>query len=435
MNKTLISAFLALVSAGIAFGQCPLTFVGSDQAQIGVYVAPVNESEPTVAYNSEVLLTPASVMKSVTVAAALHRYGGDFRWQTVVKSSGKIADGTLRGNLVFIGSGDPTLGSYEFRKNRTGFLAALRSAAADKGFSHVAGCAVDASSWPNQGAIPSWEIEDIPGVDGAGFYGLNWNDNTFNLSVPSMQASPRIPGLQIKRRASSGGLSAFRNPGSYEITVTGQLGNKQKSATLKCSMPYPPEVLLGEVDSLFSARKEKFNGGDTATVLVYRSPELREVARSLMIRSDNQMAEATLRLLEPRQPRAKAIATERAILTGLGVDLKGARIADGSGLSRHNAISPRQLGQILRSMARNGDYVGSFARVGLDGTVRNFMKTDPNRENFVLKSGSMTGVICYVGYRLDPQTKSPTHVLAIMINNAPDSKAARAAIASFLSSL
>ena len=122
-------------------------------------------------------------------------------------------------------------------------------------------------------------------------------------------------------------------------------------------------------------------------------------------------------------------------MTGLGVDLKGARIADGSGLSRHNAISPRQLGQILRSMARNGDYVGSFARVGLDGTVRNFMKTDPNRENFVLKSGSMTGVICYVGYRLDPQTKSPTHVLAIMINNAPDSKAARAAIASFLSSL
>ncbi|MDE6228597.1 MAG: hypothetical protein K2M40_02275, partial [Muribaculaceae bacterium] len=60
MNKTLISAFLALVSAGIAFGQCPLTFVGSDQAQIGVYVAPVNESEPTVAYDSEVLLPPAS---------------------------------------------------------------------------------------------------------------------------------------------------------------------------------------------------------------------------------------------------------------------------------------------------------------------------------------------------------------------------------------
>lgn len=435
MYKTLTGALLALVSAGIAFGQCPLSFVGSDQAMIGVYVAPVSDTNPTVSYNSETLMTPASVMKSVTVAAALHRYGGDYQWQTVVKSVGKIADNTLRGNLIVIGSGDPTLGSYEFRKNRTGFLTALRSAAAEKGFTQIAGQTYASSPWPDQGAVPSWEIEDIPGVDGAGFYSLNWNDNTFNLSVPSMQPSPRIPGLKIERRAGSGGLSAFRNPGSYEITVSGQLGNKQKSATLKCSMPNPPEVLLGEIDSLFLSRKEKLTAGDTSTVLVYRSPELRDVARSLMIRSDNQMAEATLRLLEPRQQRARAIAAERAILSGLGVDLKGARIADGSGLSRHNAISPRQLGEVLRSMARNGDYVGSFARVGLDGTVRNFMKNDPNRENFVLKSGSMTGVICYVGYRLDPQTKSPTHVLAIMINNAPDSKAARAAIAEFLSSL
>ncbi|MDE7335030.1 MAG: D-alanyl-D-alanine carboxypeptidase, partial [Muribaculaceae bacterium] len=124
-----------------------------------------------------------------------------------------------------------------------------------------------------------------------------------------------------------------------------------------------------------------------------------------------------------------------AILSNLGIDLAGARIADGSGLSRHNAISPRQLGQVLIACADNPDYVYSFARVGVDGTVRNMMRNVPGCECFVLKSGSMTGVICYVGYLLDRQSRKPTHAIAIMINNAPDTKAARAAISNFLSSL
>ncbi len=435
MIKQLICATLALVIAGIASGQCPLTFTGSDQAVVGVYVAPVSGQEPTVAYNSEQLLTPASVMKSVTVAAALTKCGGDFCWQTVVKTSGSIANGKLRGNIEVIGSGDPTLGSAQFRKEREGFLTALRNAASKSGITAITGKAIELSPWPDQGPVPSWELEDIPGIDGAGFYSLNWNDNVFNLSVPSLRTTPNIPGLKIRNLGGKGPLKFFRNPGSYELTVSGAPGGKQKQATLICSMPNPTEVLLSQIDSLFGAGGNKEPGGEKSTLLVYNSPQLREVARSLMVRSDNQMAEATLRLLAPGQPRAKAIAAERSILSEMGIDLAGARIADGSGLSRHNAISPRQLGQILIKCADNPNYVRSFARVGLDGTVMNFMRNTPGCECFVLKSGSMTGVICYVGYRIDRLTQKPSHAIAIMINNAPDTKAARAAISEFLSQL
>lgn len=435
MTKHLISALLALVSAGIAFGQCPLIFVGSNQAQIGIYVAPLSGGEPTVAYNSEVLMTPASVMKSVTVAAALHKYGGDYRWKTTVKATGTVSQGILQGDLVITGSGDSTLGSAEFNKEREGFLSALKKAAADYGFSKINGAAVESGSWPDQGAIPTWEIEDVPGIDGAGFYSLNWRDNVFTLSIPSMKTFPAIPGLKISREESTRGLSFFRNPGSYELFVYGSLGRNQKAASLRCSMPDPPSVLLNEVNNLFEGKQAAGKSNDSTLILEYFSPRLRNVTRSLMVRSDNQMAEATLRLLTPRLPRSKAIAAEREILTDLGIDLRGCRIADGSGLSRHNAISPRQLGEILRAMATNGDYIGSFARVGLDGTVRNFMRDSTCKDNYILKSGSMTGVVCYVGYRLDPQTKSPTHSVAIMINNAPNQKAARAAISSFLDAL
>ncbi len=434
MKVRIVSALVALVSAGIAFGQCPLAFDGSDQALVGVYIAPLNGGAAIADYNSSRLFIPASVMKAVTTAAAICRRGGDYRWETTVTAQGRIRSGVLDGNITITGSGDPTLGSDQFKTGRQSFLSALKEAAVAKGIDRITGKVDEGKPWPNQGPVPSWEIEDIPGIDGAGFYTLNYSDNVFVLSYPSMKTYPNVPGIELRYRGGSGGLRFFRNPGSNEINIYGQLGRRQKRASMKCSMPNPPAVLLAEADSIFhSGRKAVSASSDTLRLLTYRSPELRDVVRSMMIRSDNQMAEATLRLLAPGESRGAALAAERSLLTNLGVDLKGARLADGSGLSRHNAISPVQLASVLKVMARNGDYVGSFARVGLDGTVKNFMRGIPGRENFVLKSGSMTGVVCYVGYRLDPQTKAPTHVIAVMINNAPDPKAARAAISDLLS--
>lgn len=427
------SLSILLVTTGVAFGQCPLTFDGGRQATVGIYIAPVKGGSVNVDYNSAKLLTPASVMKAVTTAAAISKYGGDYCWTTTVGATGKIYNGVLNGNITITGSGDPTIGS-EYFKERQSFLAALRNAASSKNITSISGQAVNVKPWPGEGPVQSWELEDIPGVDGAGFYSLNFSDNVFVLSFPSMSTSPSIPGLNPIYKGGTGGLRFYRNPGSYDLTVYGKLGNKQKRASFKCSMPNPPEVLLNEVNKIFSAKKNKVEvSKDTLLLLTYKSPKLRDVTRSLMVRSDNQMAEATLRLMSPGKMRSSAIEIERAQLSSLGVNLKTARIADGSGLSRHNAISPRQLGEVLRVMARNGDYVGSFARVGLDGTVKNFMRGVPGRENFVLKSGSMTGVVCYVGYRLDPKTKSPTHVIAIMVNNAPNATSARNAISTLLS--
>ncbi len=423
---------ILLVTTGIAFGQCPLTFDGGGQATVGIYIAPVKGGSLTVDYNSAKLMTPASVMKAVTIAAAISKYGGDYCWTTTVGATGKVVNGSLNGNITITGSGDPTIAS-DFFKEQPSFLNAIKSAASAKGITKVAGQAVNVRPWPGEGPVPSWELEDIPGIDGAGFYSLNYNDNVFVLSYPSMASSPEIPGLKAAYKGGTGGLRFYRNPGSHEVTIYGKLGNRQRRASFKCSMPNPPAVLLNEVNKLFSASKRKVKASkDTTLLLCYKSPELRNVARSLMVRSDNQMAEATLRLMAPGQMRVRAIEAERELLTSLGVNLKGARIADGSGLSRHNAISPRQLGEVLRVMARNGDYVGSFARVGLDGTVKSFMKGVPGRDNFLLKSGSMTGVVCYAGYRLDPTTKSPTHVIVIMINNAPNATAARKSIAKLL---
>lgn len=425
-----------MMSAAVAYGDCPLSFKGSNVASIGVYIAPIDQKKSDTYYNyqSDRLLTPASVMKSVTVAAALKEKGGDYKWETKVMAVGTVQDGTLHGNIIVEGSGDPTLGSKYFSEDQPDFLQMVSEALNRHGIKQVDGRTIASTPWPDEGAVPSWELEDIPGIDGAGFYRLNWNDNVFTLMVPSMTLTPSIPDLNVKWTKSSSGLTAWRNPGSYDVTVSGQLGKKQSRAALRLSMPNPPSVLTAKIDSISGCKGEKITASsDTIMLLTYTSPTLREVCRSLMIRSDNQMAEATLRLLAPGRSRSAAIAAEKNALEG--VPMQYMRIADGSGLSRHNAISPRQLAEVLRHMSKNTDYVSSFARVGMDGTVRSLMKDVPGRENFVLKSGSMTGVVCYCGYRLDPQSKLPTHVIAIMVNNAPDPTEVRKAISSLLSTV
>jgi D-alanyl-D-alanine carboxypeptidase/D-alanyl-D-alanine-endopeptidase (penicillin-binding protein 4) len=49
--------------------------------------------------------------------------------------------------------------------------------------------------------------------------------------------------------------------------------------------------------------------------------------------------------------------------------------------------------------------------------VRSFLKDNKRSSEFVLKSGSMSGVLCYAGYHLDPETGVPTHALVVMVNN------------------
>lgn len=440
MIRRLIIALTLLTSGAAAFCSCPLSLKGntpqSNVASVAVLIEPINgNGTPNIDYQADLLLTPASVMKTVTVAAALGQKGGDYTWHTTVTATGTVdSQGTLHGNLTVCGSGDPTLGSFYF-KERPSFINMLRQSLETQGIKRIAGQVNGCGTWPDQGAVPSWELEDIPTVDGAGFYRLNWSDNVFSINVPSMECTPTVPGITVVKIGGSGGLRPWRNPGSARVELYGQLGKGQKRGVVKVTMPDPQSALFEAIKKVVAVEGKRIDdsGKPTKLLLDYQSPPLAEVTRSLMVRSDNQMAEATLRLLAPGKSRKEAIVAEKAQLTQSGVDLGWTSVADGSGLSRHNAVSPRVLCRVLKAMAGNADFVGSFARVGLDGTVRSLMQGVPGRENFLLKSGSMTGVVCYCGYKLDPDTKLPTHAIAIMVNNAPDSAEVRKEVSKLLS--
>ena len=160
MMRILYLSLVAVLPFMSLFASVPIDVKG---AAVGIYIAPVSDNPTaTVEYNSDVCLTPASVMKAVTSATALSVLGADFRWETIVTATGSISfDGILMGNVVINGSGDPTLESRFFSGNR-GFCDRLAKALAEEGCRSVTGrIVVDESRFIDVGINPSWEIEDV----------------------------------------------------------------------------------------------------------------------------------------------------------------------------------------------------------------------------------------------------------------------------------
>ena len=246
------------------------------------------------------------------------------------------------------------------------------------GVSYIGGNIVyDDKVLPDGGIVPYWEVDDIKYSYGVGLYPVNWMDNYFegDYVMPSPPTYFRQQLIEV--------LSM------NEINVEGD--------SLKFTAPT-----------------------DTTLVFTHLSEPFSEIMHSLMVRSDNLMAEGTLRALAPAEPRDTAISLLKDFWKERGVDLTETRILDGSGLSRANAVAPGQLGKMLTYMAKSDlakEYVDLFARVGKEGTVKSFLAKTRLDGRMALKTGSLSGVQCYAGYLLDKDTGLPTHTVVIMIDH------------------
>jgi len=94
---------------------------GEESTSVGIYIKDLTSGDVLVDHNSQLALTPASVMKAITTASALSINGADGRFTTRVSLKGsKGASGVWNGDIVVAGAADPTLESETF-KSKLGF--------------------------------------------------------------------------------------------------------------------------------------------------------------------------------------------------------------------------------------------------------------------------------------------------------------------------
>ena len=159
-------------------------------------------------------------------------------------------------------------------------------------------------------------------------------------------------------------------------------------------------------------------------ILRIRSVPLGRIVHYLNKTSDNFYAEQLLKtigaVVRKQGSWVGGLKAEKSFLAKLGVH-SPYRVADGSGLSRYNVVTPRLLTTLLRAMRKNSVFVSSLPIAGRDtgyGTLAKRMKATPAARNLRAKTGTMEGVSTLSGY-VKSRDQKPL-VFSIMINGAVD---------------
>lgn len=424
MKKFILSFSLLVFAANLLFANNILDIEGGDATSVGIYIKSLSDGKVIVDENSSLALTPASVTKAVTSATALNILGPDFQFETTVQLVGRKNGSTWEGNLVIIASGDPSIESPDL-KIRMGFTDSIIANIRRKGISRITGSVIIREDMPDAGPIPQWEVEDIAWPYGAGLFGFNYGGN-FVRVLPNSGSTVPESSLNIKLLPSQDGkLDMQRGVGDNNLTIWASQKNRQNPKwSVNATVPNPAAVY-----ALLLTKRLKSAGisigdnpantsSDALTIYTHKSPKLSVLCKDLMKRSDNLFAEGMLRALAPGESRSKCLKIERDYWTSQGLQAKYNIINDGSGLTRGNRISPIFLGSMLENMADGqyaSTYVSFFPVAGVDGTLKSFLEKSTLKGRLALKTGSVSAVQTYAGYKLDAEGH-PTHVVVIMVN-------------------
>ncbi|MCM1319311.1 MAG: D-alanyl-D-alanine carboxypeptidase [Muribaculaceae bacterium] len=389
-----IVMFLSMAGVQQAMAQSPAQkfadspAIGADNCS--VIIIDLEAKNVIDAHNKHKPLVPASINKALTIASTISKVDPNSRYHTKVYLGGKVHDGVLDGNLIIVGGGDPTLGTPQGPKGGD-FIADIVKALRDKKVETIkGGVHFDSSIFPGPATIPTWHSGDLNNSYGTGCHGFNWQHNAV-------------------------GKSAVHDP---EAKFRQQLTTALAKAGITVQAEDMPDDKHGK------------------PIVDFKSQPLKEIMRYCMMQSDNLYAETFLRTLA-LQSGKDATPTNGASLEmdywkKKHVDTSDINVADGSGLSRSNRLTAEFLADVLVKMSDNVEYVSFFPLVGAEGTVRSFLKNTPLQEYMALKTGSMNGIQCYAGYKLDDDF-APTHVVVIMMNSMPQGRdAAKSAVKEML---
>ena len=291
------------------------------------YAIDLSSGTVLFAHNANVPFVPASNAKLPVAFAALKRLGPSFRFQTDVAVTGARAGAVWRGDLVLRGHGDPTLS--------VGDLDTLATAVRAQGITRVTGwIRVDESTFDTRRGGPGWK---------RGWIGIE---------------SPPLSALAVDR--------AIGWPTAAPAVLAGRAFRR---ALQRHGVAVANGVGPGRAED------------GAAIVAVDRSVPLARIVRDMDRDSDNYTAELVLKALGANTgvvgTTAAGAQVVRDELAAAGVDLRGVRIADGSGLSGLDRVTTKALVEVLRAALRDPTvrpaFLGSLAVAGRSGTLRDRM--------------------------------------------------------------
>jgi len=419
---------------------------GVTRGSWGIVVHSLDRNERLFELNARNLFVPASVAKLVSVATAAEAVGWDYRFETTLRATGPTTAGILRGDLIVVGSGDPSIGGRA-GDDLSGFVAAVKGA----GITRIDGRVIgddDAVEEPRPQL--SWAWDDLGYTTGALFGALNVAENRTLVTVTpgSVEGAPTSLGLdarastqRVVNRSVTGSAGSSQllwpeqRPGEPFLTVAGSLPSDSRPVQIHTSAGNPTlwfaSVLrAGLLESGIEVTGEAVdvddvepapNRSEAAVLYTHRSRTLGEIAQPLLKESINLYGEAFMRLNTDRG----VFPTSDAALEGLrkrlrswGLPDESYQLVDGSGLSRRNAISPDALLLVLQRMhdpSEESPFMRALPVAGVDGSLEGRMKGTAAEGSLRAKTGTMSNVRSLAGYAT---SRAGEHLaFVIVVNN------------------
>ena len=315
-------------------------------SQLGLMVYDLTADSVLYTHNHRQTMRPASTMKLVTAIATIDRLGGSYQYRTTLYYTGRIANHTLTGDLYCVGGMDPRFNTDDLMA----FVESVRSLGIDT----LRGRIVADRSFK--------EEEELLGE------GWCWDDDNPVLTPLLLNRKDNLTERLAERLTDSGAV------------VEAQLATGMLPAG--------------------------------ATRICQRTHSIEQVLHKMMKESDNLYAEATFFQLAAAEGQRPAKAKNGAnavkkLIQKVGLAPSNYRIADGSGLSLYNYVSPELMTRLLRYAWRNKNIsdclLPTLPIAGVDGTLQGRMKKTKAEGNVHAKTGTLTGISSLAGYCTSPE--------------------------------
>lgn len=403
-------------------------------AHWGVLIESLNSGETWYEQNADRLFIPASNEKIPTAAAALISLGADFRFETQLYYRGEIVDSVLKGDLIVKGNGDPTFYTRFFSDPREPFFS-WADTLLKLGIVKIEGNIIgDDNAFDDSKYGWGWPLSGLGSWYSAESGALQFNENYIDLYI--VQPATIKDSVEIIANVNSAYFSIINNTiavdtgktqieidrpfATNQITVSGIVHTGTDTLERSPSISNPTLfyttvlretllekgiVVLGEARDCDDIIVWDGDDGNWQLITIHNSPPLSEILQGLMKRSQNMYAETMVKTMGWQESGLGSFSKGREViekvLTGFGIEPQTYAFQDGSGLSRYNFISPRQIVKILKGM-RSSEHWETWKEMqpvaGVDGTLKNRMKGTKAEGNVRAKTGTIANVRGLSGY-------------------------------------
>lgn len=397
--------------------------------QWGALVMSLSRGDTIFSYQPDAELQPASNLKLFTTALALQEYGADHEFSTDVLRAGTVTpDGTLQGDLVLRGDGDPGISKRYIQGGAAAGMDDLAKAVVAAGIKRVSGSLIaDASAFDPQRIPEGWKTRYLQSGYAARVSALSCNENLATVIVVpgsgkqparvSIDPATDLPlSANVRTVAGRNARIMARSLPDGGMEVRGTIGARAGVRSYQVVVEDPTAFTASAFRHALAMRGVRVTGAtkfsttpnDAIKVGGLASPPLSHLISAMNRESINHFAELLFRDAGRKAATdgVGSVETANALLqsfltTKVGVSAGAVTVADGSGLSVLDRVTPRALVDLL-AFANTAPWSDAFHAslpvAGESELLKRRMRYTPAQGNLHAKTGTTNNVISLGGY-------------------------------------